>query len=110
MARHAICDPRLFNFLKYFILRKENGARELELLEKFLENLTPLENDISLYEFINVIEKSVGKNGQIESIDCDDSVTIQTIHKSKGLEYPVVMLCGCGESLTKVYNKNYIKM
>ena len=78
--------------LKYFILRKENGEKELELLEKFLENLTPFENDISLCEFIDVVESSTGKNGQIESLDNEDSVTIQTIHKSKGLEYPVVIL------------------
>ena len=78
--------------LKYFILRKENGEKELELLQKFLENLTPLENDLPLCEFIQVIESSVGKNGQVESVDNDDSVVIQTIHKSKGLEYPVVIL------------------
>ncbi|MBO5954379.1 MAG: hypothetical protein J6Q13_00240, partial [Clostridia bacterium] len=78
--------------LKYFILRKENGEKELELLEKFLDNLTPLENDLPLCEFIEVVESSVGKSGQVEMLDNEDSVTIQTIHKSKGLEYPVVIL------------------
>ncbi|MBO5395055.1 MAG: UvrD-helicase domain-containing protein [Clostridia bacterium] len=37
-----------------------------------------------------------------------DAITVTTIHATKGLEYPIVILCGCGESLTKVYNKNYI--
>ena len=78
--------------LKYFILRKEHGEQELELLQKFLDNLTPLENDLPLCEFIEVIESSVGKNGQVENVDNDNSVIIQTIHKSKGLEYPVVIL------------------
>ncbi len=78
--------------LKYFVLRKENGERELELLEKFLQSLTQLENDLPLCEFIDIIETSIGKNAQIETMDGDDSVTIQTIHKSKGLEYPVVIL------------------
>jgi len=78
--------------LKYYIIRKENGEKELDLLEKFLENLTQFENDLSLCEFIEVVESSSGKNGQVENLDNEDSVTIQTIHKSKGLEYPVVIL------------------
>jgi len=94
--------------LKYFILRKENGEKELELLEKFLENLTPLENNLSLYEFINVIETSAGKNGQVESFDCEDSVTIQTIHKSKGLEYPVVILFNSSKMFSYIREHEYI--
>ena len=31
----------------------------------------------------------------------DDCVTLTTIHKSKGLEYPVVFLCGSGQALRK---------
>ncbi|WP_176761893.1 helicase-exonuclease AddAB subunit AddA [Pseudobutyrivibrio sp. YE44] len=36
------------------------------------------------------IAKTVGEN--------DDAVRIMTIHKSKGLEFPVVFVCGCGSS------------
>lgn len=37
-----------------------------------------------------------------------NSIIVTTIHATKGLEYPIVILCGAGESLTKAYNKNYI--
>ena len=86
--------------IKYFILRKENGEKQLKLLEKFVNNLTPLENDLSLCEFIEVVESSAGKNGKVENVDADNSVIIQTIHKSKGLEYPVVILYNSSKILS----------
>lgn len=78
--------------LRYFILRKPKGEKELNLLEEFLMKLTPLEDSLSLAEFVEVVENSVGSFGDYSSQDNDDSVTFQTIHKSKGLEYPVVIL------------------
>lgn len=38
----------------------------------------------------------------------DNAITITTIHATKGLEYPVVILAGAGETLNKVYNKSFI--
>lgn len=78
--------------LKYFILRKPNGENELRLLEEFLLKLSPIEDCLGLTEFIEVVESNVSKSGDFDAVDNEDSVTIQTIHKSKGLEYPVVIL------------------
>lgn len=78
--------------LKYYILQKPNGEQELNLLEEFLNKLSPIEDSLGLAEFIEVVESNVSSSGDFSSVDKEDSVTIQTIHKSKGLEYPVVIL------------------
>lgn len=38
----------------------------------------------------------------------ENAIIVTTIHATKGLEYPIVILAGSGESLSKVYNKPYI--
>jgi len=78
--------------LKYYLLSKPNGEKELNLLEEFLMKLTPIEDALGLGEFIEVVESNVNSSGDFSSVDKEDSVTLQTIHKSKGLEYPVVIL------------------
>lgn len=78
--------------LRYFILQKENGEKEIQLVEEFISKLSNVENSLSLAEFIEVVQSNVNKAGDFASVDNEDSVTIQTIHKSKGLEYPVVIL------------------
>lgn len=88
LIRYILNDCKL----RYYILTKENGNRELGLVEEFLNKITPLEDGLNLYEFIDVVETSLGTGADYSSVDNEDSVTIQTIHKSKGLEYPVVIL------------------
>ena len=78
--------------LRYFLLRKPNGEKELNLLEEFLSKLSVLEDSLGLCEFVEVVESNVDSSTDFVTVDKEDSVTIQTIHKSKGLEYPVVIL------------------
>ena len=78
--------------LKYYILQKANGNKELNILTEFLEKISSLEDNLSLCEFVEVVESNLNSSSDFISTDKEDSVTIQTIHKSKGLEYPVVIL------------------
>ena len=50
-----------------------------------------------LYSFVKYIEKTIEAGGGVstDSSDARDSVLITTIHASKGLEFPVVILIGC---------------
>ncbi len=77
--------------LRYYLLTHENGAKEIALLEEFLKKLT-VESGLSLAEFIAVVESNVSRGADFAEADLENSVTIQTIHKSKGLEYPVVIM------------------
>lgn len=54
-----------------------------------------------LFNFINFINKLKGSQGDMGSAktlgEKDDVVRIMSIHKSKGLEFPVVFVCGAGK-------------
>lgn len=78
--------------LKYFLLTMENGEKELKTIDEFLNKISVVEDGLGLSEFVEVVESNISKSGDFLTQDCEDSVTIQTIHKSKGLEYPVVVL------------------
>lgn len=66
------------------------------------------ESSAGLYGFISYIEAIKGKVdvGEMSLFSEDlDAVRIMTIHKSKGLEFPFVLLAGLGKKL-KLGNKN----
>ncbi|MBQ4324347.1 MAG: UvrD-helicase domain-containing protein [Clostridia bacterium] len=74
------------------------GEANLKLLYHYARNYGAASGE-RLYRFIRFI------NSQIESGatfsppkggDAADRVVISTVHGSKGLEYPVVFVCGCG--------------
>lgn len=54
-----------------------------------------------LFNFINFVDKLKGSRGDLGSAkilgENDNVVRILSIHKSKGLEFPVVILSGCGK-------------
>lgn len=60
-------------------------------------------NVCGLIEYLENIktESSVPQQGA-------NAITITTIHATKGLEYPIVILAGGGEKLGKIYNNSYI--
>lgn len=77
--------------VKNYILATDFGDKELKLVEQFVSSLG-VENSLSLAEFITIIETNFSRGNDYIDMDKEDSVTIETIHKSKGLEYPVVIL------------------
>lgn len=60
----------------------------------------------NLAGLVNYLE-NIKSDGEM-SEQSSNAITITTIHATKGLEYPIVILCGCGEKLSKVYNKPYL--
>jgi len=62
--------------------------------------------DFSPQELLSTLENS-NKENKV-SLDGGNSITITTIHATKGLEYPIVFICGAGDSLSSIYNKNHI--
>ena len=94
--------------LKYYILQKPNGEKELQLLEEFVMKLSLAEDSLGLAEFVDVVESNVSSSGDFATVDKEDSVTLQTIHKSKGLEYPVVILYNSSKSFSYLKEKDAI--
>jgi ATP-dependent helicase/nuclease subunit A len=66
-----------------------------------------------LFNFINFINKLTKSSGDMGSAkilgENEDVVRIMSIHKSKGLEFPVVFLCGTGKNFNLMdLNKNML--
>lgn len=66
-----------------------------------------------LFNFINFINKLTKSSGDMGSAkilgENEDVVRIMSIHKSKGLEFPVVFLCGTGKNFNLMdLNKNIL--
>lgn len=66
-----------------------------------------------LFNFINFINKLTKSSGDMGSAkilgENEDVVRIMSIHKSKGLEFPLVFLCGMGKNFNLMdLNKNMI--
>ncbi len=55
-------------------------------------------DNYSLCELINIIDENILTTYDVEIISSDNSITIQTIHGSKGLEYPVVFVANINQS------------
>ena len=79
--------------------RQANLRALIDKAEKFMEN-----RQVSLYSFIRYIDavkKRKVPMGQVKLVgEQDELVRIMTIHKSKGLEFPMVIVCGMGRNLT----------
>ena len=83
---------------------KPNGEMKTANLKLLFEKAKDYEKASfkGLYNFINYIDKiskSSGDAGAAKLIGENDNVIrIMSIHKSKGLEFPVVFLCGTGKN------------
>lgn len=90
-----------------FVLAMGNGSRRIANLEMLLEKAVQYESSSfsGLFNFVRYIEK-------IKKVELDEgeanitengsnSVKLMTIHKSKGLEFPVVILAGVGRKFNE---------
>ena len=78
--------------LRQYIIASEKGFEQLNMLNEFLSSLSNEEKNLTIPKFIDLIEKNLSSKSEFVFRDSTNSVTIQTIHASKGLEYPVVIL------------------
>ncbi len=78
--------------LEQFIVAKGKGEEKLKRISFFL-NKAVEDKTYTVHEFLNLIEKSP-KNFLVSPSAGGDSVKLMTIHASKGLEFPVVIVCG----------------
>lgn len=85
-----------------------NGVRRQGNIWKLMEKATAYETTSyrGLFDFLRYIERMrITEQDFGESkaqADNANQVHIMTIHKSKGLEFPVVLLCGCGKQFNQM--------
>ncbi len=80
--------------LKKYNLTDEIGNRLITIISQLMSA-----DFISLNELVKTIEDSARLEYDIELINTEDSVSVMTIHKSKGLEFPVVILANCNQKI-----------
>lgn len=78
------------------ILSQKNGEIRLSRVERFIAEAGSGENGLSVSKFLTRVESDDG-DVSVGSSDGDDSVTVTSMHASKGLEYPIVILAGLGK-------------
>lgn len=78
------------------ILSQKNGEIKLSRVERFIAEAGSGENGLSVSKFLTRAESDDG-DVSVGSSDGDDSVTVTSMHASKGLEYPIVILAGLGK-------------
>lgn len=80
---------------------KGGQVREKNLMQMLNHASNFDTKNISLHEFISYLESVILGKGSLEGVNPlseGDNVLITTIHKSKGLEYPVVILSETGKN------------
>lgn len=97
---------RLFNRYDYYdyIYSLENSQEKMTNINALFKIIRGSDLDKNVPALINQLE------GVQETLagGYGNSITMTTIHATKGLEYPIVILCGAGESLSKNYTKSFI--
>ena len=99
----------------HFVSLMPNGNVRQANLKILFEKARDFENTNfnGLFHFINFIDRLKGSGGDLSSAkligENEDVVRIMSIHKSKGLEFPIVFLCNTGKKFNmKDLNENII--
>ena len=95
ILREIINEYHLEAYYSLFV----NGKGCLERMNRFLCESVVNGKRLSVREFLDRIDKN-GSNFSSMDASGENSVKIMTIHSSKGLEFPVVIMC----SLKKAFN------
>lgn len=85
--------------LEAFCLAGESGEKKLKRLNFFVSSTVSGEKRYAVSEYLELIEKTP-KYLLMTPEEKDDSVKVMTIHASKGLEFPVVIVCGLENKLS----------
>lgn len=87
-----------FKFKFKNMLYSLNNLKIISNYEMFLNELKDMGN-ISLVDYLEYLSTRSEVLSEINLSGGENSVSCQTIHSSKGLEYPIVIVVGCGEEI-----------
>ncbi len=99
-----ICEEfEYFDFLQSL----PDGSNRVKVVKDFIKSFINAEYNYDLVGFLD-FEKNYASDGSFKSsiTSGNNSVKMGTIHSSKGLEYPIVFLVGCGNAFS---NKTFVE-
>ena len=104
-----IFEMLLYKYHLYlYIANTPNGMQEVALVEDFLMNMTEEEKCQSLADYLMGLDSNSDRQNKSTFSTSANSVRIQTIHKSKGLEYPIVILIDAGAEYSSASTKKRV--
>lgn len=102
------CDS--VGYFDYLTSLPDGFARE-KIVRDFVESFEGSDYNYDLVSFLDFV-KNYAFEGRFASMlaTSDNGVTLSTIHASKGLEYPIVFVAGCGNNFpTKTFREAILK-
>ena len=93
LVQNDVPQLNLYNFIEYYIQEFSVENKEIDFLLNFLEMLFNYTQNAgaTLKEFLKFWDEEASKIS-IQASENIDAVQIMTIHKAKGLEFPVVFI------------------
>lgn len=98
---------------RYILLYHRENERFLELYDYLFEMARQADEDgLSIQEFVDKLYGYIFDGEKIDEMEIpvnrpDDAVQIMTIHKSKGLEFPIVFVPECGRKFRSLAEDAY---
>ena len=93
LSNDGLLQLNLYNFVEHFLQEFSVQQKETDFLFNYLEMLYAYSQNAgsTLKDFIRYWDEEAQKN-TIQASENLDAIRLMTIHKAKGLEFPVVML------------------
>jgi ATP-dependent exoDNAse (exonuclease V) beta subunit len=106
LVQNDIPQLNLYNFIEYYIQEFSVENKETDFLLNFLEMLFNYTQNAgaTLKEFLKYWDDEASKIS-IQASENIDAVQIMTIHKAKGLEFPVVLIPMRNENSDKKFSE-----
>ncbi len=82
------------------LLASSNGKAKVKRLRRFISLCESFGGSLTVSEMLDKIEKNKDAFTLIESVE-DNTVKVSTMHSSKGLEFPVVIVCGTEKGMNE---------
>lgn len=84
-----------------YILQKGDGFEKKEKVQKFLNDFITNDYNFDILGFLDFAEKNQDKINAPDFMGGDNCVSITTMHASKGLEYPIVIMANANQDFEK---------
>lgn len=87
---------------------KENADERIDNVDELMSNIVKFEEDYEEEASLAAFLEEIALQTDIDNYDSGaDSVTMMTMHSSKGLEFPVVFVVGMEEGIFPSYQSTY---
>ena len=96
------------NYKDFLIAEKENADERIDNVDELMSNIVKFEEDYEEEASLDAFLEEIALQTDIDNYDSGaDSVTMMTMHSSKGLEFPVVFVVGMEEGIFPSYQSTY---